>query len=82
MTELAAKNVVMWTSDGYYRQMGGLAMGSKPAGPLENIWLSKYGPRIKNNAKVFERYVDDIIRSIQRQHQNEKLAEINKFHPN
>ena len=37
LTNLASKNVVMWTPDGYYRQKDGLVMGSQPAGPLTNI---------------------------------------------
>ena len=42
LLELASKDVVMLTHDGYYRQIDGLAMGAKPAPPLANIWLSKF----------------------------------------
>ena len=40
------------------------AMGIPPAPPLANGWLSQYDPRIKGDAKLFSRYMDDIIRSI------------------
>ena len=57
-------NVILSTRDCTYPQIDGLAMGSPPAPPLSNIWLSKYEPAIKDDAKVFERYVDDILRTI------------------
>ena len=57
-------------------------MGSQPAGPLANIWLSQFEPAIKDSAKIFERYVDDIIRSINKHNIAEKLREINSLHPN
>ena len=75
-------NVIMSTADGYYRQIDGLAMGSQPAPLLANIWLSKYEPTIGDDAKVFQRYMDDILRSIKRQNIKAKLAEINRLHPN
>jgi len=55
----------MLPPDGYYRQNDGLAMGSPTAGPLANIW-SQFEPIIKYTAKIFKRYVDDIIRSIKK----------------
>ena len=39
-------------------------MGSPPAPPLSSIWLSKYEPAIKDDAKLFERYMDDILKAI------------------
>ena len=42
-------------------------MGGKPAPPFTNIWLAKFEPDIKDSAKLFERYMDDIIREIKRQ---------------
>ena len=74
LANLASKDVVMLTHDGYYRQLDGLAMGAKPAPPLANIWLSKFEPIIRDTAKIFDRYMDDIIREI-------KLSEINQLHP-
>ena len=82
LTNLASKDVVMWTPEGYYRQTDGLAMGSQPAGPLANIWLSQFEPAIRDSAKIIERYVDDIIRSINKHNIAEKLREITSLHPN
>ncbi len=82
LAKLACKDVVMLTHDGYYRQLDGLAMGAKPAPPLANVWLSKYEPIIMDSAKIFDRYMDDIIREINKGHIQEKLNEINQLHPN
>ena len=71
----------MLTHDGYYRQLDELAMGAKPAPPLANIWLSKYESTIRDSAKIFERYMDDIIREIKVHKIQEKLSEINQLHP-
>ena len=57
-------NVLMKTHKGFYRQTDGLAMGSPPAPLIANGWLSTYDPRIRENAKVYARYMDDILRSI------------------
>ena len=68
-----------------YKQIDGLAMGSQPAPCLANIWLSKFEDFIKDDAKIFERYMDDILRSIKRQHIDQKLIDINddeKVHKN
>jgi hypothetical protein len=81
LLELAVKDVVMLTQDGHYRQTDGLAMGAKPAPPLANIWLSKYEPEIRDSAKIFERYMDDIIREIKRQEIEAILRRINQLHP-
>lgn len=55
----------MLTHDDHYRQIDGLAMGSPPAPPLANIWLSKNWPIIRDYGKhFFQRYMDDILRSI------------------
>lgn len=81
LANLACKDVVMLTHDGYYRQLDGLAMGAKPAPPLANIWLSKFEPIIRDSANIFERYMDDIIREIERAKIQEKLSEINQLHP-
>ena len=79
---LASTNVVMSTHDGYYVQKDGLAMGSPPAPLLANIWLAKRESDIKDDAKLFDRYMDDIIRSIRRDQIEEKLRQINRIHPN
>ena len=81
LLQLSTCNVVMLTHDGYYRQRDGLAMGIPPAPPLANGWLYSFDERIGDNAKLYDRYVDDIIRSISRNHTDTKLDEINNFHP-
>ena len=64
LDELATTNILMLTHDRPYRQIDGLAMGSQPAPPLSNIWLSKYEPNIRDDAKLFERYMDNTLRTI------------------
>jgi len=71
----------MKTHDGFYRQTDGLAMGSPPAPLLANGWLSTFDPKIRENAKLYARYMDDILRSIKRAEVQQKLAEINSYHP-
>ena len=61
---LSCTNVLMQTHDGTCKQIDGLAMGSPPAPPLSNIWLSKYEPNIEDDAKLFELDMDDIVRTI------------------
>ena len=72
----------MLTHDGYYRQIDGLAMGSPPAPLLENGWLSKFDPIIKEDAIFSFRYMDDIVRNIRRVRIDQKLNEINSLHEN
>ena len=71
----------MLAHDGAYPQIDGLAMVSQPAPPLSNIWLSKYEPNIRDDAKLFERYINDILRTIKQQFSQAKLKEINALHP-
>ena len=78
--QLAPTDVAMLTHDGYYVQKDGLAMGSPPAPLLANIWLAKKEPEIKDGAKHFERYMDDIIRTIRSEQIDVKLYEINQLH--
>ena len=47
----------MLTHVGPYCQIDGLEMGSQSAPPLSNIWLSKFEPNIRDDAKLFERYM-------------------------
>ena len=56
-------------------------MGSPPAPLIANAWLSKYDPLIRDNAKLFARYMDDILRSMKRAEVQRKLEEINSYHP-
>ena len=64
LLELCTCNVLMQTHDGFYRQTDGLAMGSPPAPLLANGWLSRFDPHIQGDAKLFARYMDDVLRSI------------------
>ena len=82
LLKLACTNIIMSTHDGYYCQKDGLAMGSPPAPLLANIWLKKREPVIRDDAKLFERYMDDIIRSIRADAVEEKLKQINGLHGN
>ena len=56
LATISCTNVILSTHDGTYWQIDGLAMGSLPAPPLSNIWLSKYEPAIKDYATLFEGY--------------------------
>ena len=78
---ICSKNVIMLTSDGYYRQIDGLAMGSPPAPMLANGWLSTFDDIIKGNASLYTRYMDDILRDIEEGLIAQKLNEINSLHP-
>ena len=82
LLKLASTNVIMSTCDGYYRQKDGLAMGSPPAPCLANIWLFTREPETRDDAKSFERYMDDIIRSIFENRIEEKVQQVNSLHEN
>ena len=82
LTKLAVTDVVLSSHDGCFRQVDGLAMGSQPAPQLANIWLAKFKETIKDDAKIYERYMDDILRSIKESLVEAKLREINALHPN
>ena len=81
LAKIASCDVIMSTHDGYYRQVDGLAMGSPPAAHLANGWLSQFDDRIKGDAKVYFRYMDDIFRNIKKNKIESKLKEINSYHP-
>ena len=82
LTKLAVTGVVLSSHDGCFRQVDGLAMRSQPAPQLANIWLAKFKESIKDDAKIYERYMDDILRSIKESLVEAKLREINALHPN
>ena len=48
---------------------------------MANTWLSKFDPLIRGNAQLFARYTDDILRSIKSAEVQQKLSEINSYHP-
>ena len=79
---ISSCNVLMLTHDGLYKQIDGLAMGSPPAPCFANGWLSKFDNSVKGNAKLFSRYMDDILREIKESEIGDKLHEINNYHPN
>ena len=62
LAKIASCDVLMLTHDGYYRQIDGLAMGSPPAPHLANGWLNQYDDTIRGNAKLYFRYMDDVIK--------------------
>ena len=82
LTELSSLDVLMSTHQGYYKQVDGLAMGSPPAPYLANIWLSSFDSIIKGEANLYQRYMDDILTTIKKNHIDEKLAQINQLHGN
>ena len=47
-------NVILSTHDDTYWQINSLAMRSPPAPSLSNIWLCKYEPAIKDDAKLID----------------------------
>ena len=82
LARIASCNVLMLTHDGYVRQKDGLAMGSPPAPHLANGWLSKHDNTIKGDAKIFTRYMDDVLRNAKVNQIEQKLQELNSLHPN
>ena len=81
LVSLCSCNVIMLTNDGYYLQVDGLAMGSPPAPQLANGWMSKFDAEIKDQATLYSRYMDDILRDIKNDRIDDKLKEINDIHP-
>ena len=83
LTRLCSTNVLMATTDGYYRQKEGLGMGLPSAPGLANVWMSKYDTIItQDKPKLYKRYVDDILTTILRNKIDEKLKQINELHDN
>jgi len=70
----------MLTENDYYWQVDGLAKDGPPAPHIANGWLSKFDETIKDDAKLFSRYTDDILQSIKSLSINQKLNEINELH--
>ena len=82
LATIASCDVIMSTHDGFYKQVDGLAMGSPPAPHLANGWLSKFENIIGEEARIYDRYMDDILRECKLTSVAPKLAEINNLHPN
>ena len=56
-------------------------MGSPPAPLLANGWLSTFDPKIKEDAKLYDRYMDDILMEIHTAKVEGKLGSINTLNP-
>ena len=82
LAELSSVDVIISTHNGYYQQRDGLVMGSPSAPHFANVWLSTHEPTIKTDAKICDRCMDDILRSIKKHLTESKLTEINDLHPN
>ena len=80
LCKIASCDVFMLTHEGYYKQVDGLAMGSPPAPHLANGWLSQFEATIRGDAKIYERYMDDILREIKENKAEQKTEEINNLH--
>ena len=61
---LRSSNVILQTNNGYFRQTDTLAMGSPPAPLIANGWMSKCDCNIKDDARLYSRYMNDILREI------------------
>ena len=81
LAKIASCNVILSAHNGYY-QVDDLAMGSPPAPHIANGWLSQFDNAIQGNAKMFSRYMDDIIREIKKDDIDDKLVQSNNLHPN
>ena len=83
LAKIASCEVVLSTHDDFYKQVNGLAMGRAPAPLLANGWLSQFENLIiKDDAKIYERYMDDVVREIKCSQVEQKLEEINNIHKN
>ena len=80
LLEICSCNVLMLTNEGYYRKKDGLALGSPPAPLLANGWMSKFDKKIQGDAKMYFRFIDDILRGIKGHDIEDKVLEINEYH--
>lgn len=67
LAEFATANFLMFTDDGPYCQIDVLAMISQPVPPSSNIWLLKFESSTRDDAKLYQRYKEDILRTIKQQ---------------
>ena len=71
----------MLTTEGYYTQTTGLAMGSPLSPLLANAWLTQFDTRFKSRkSKFYYRYVDDIIMTLHADVIERTIVNINKWH--
>ena len=80
LAKLSCTDVIFSSPSGYFKQRDGLAMGIQPAGQLANIWLSSFEETIKDDATIFERYMDDILLDVEESKINNRLTSINELH--
>ena len=73
------------TLNGYYRQIEGLAMGSKLSPAISNIFLHMLESTIIENYKAqkniifYTRYVDDCLLMVRKRTKNAILEKMNSF---
>ena len=82
LTKLACSNILIKTHRGYIRQVDGLAMGIQCAPQLANIWMSAFDGAIRGKSQFYKRYMDDCIRTIEKNDIEITLGQINNLHPN
>ena len=80
LAKFASCKMLMLTHDGYYIQTEGLAMGSPPAPHLANGWMSQFDPVIKGDAKLYFRYLGDIMKDSKITNMDQKLQDVNRLH--
>ena len=81
--EMALKDIVMLTHDGYYTQKHGLAMGSPLSSLLANIWLTTFDVKFQTmKTKWYFRYVDDISMTLHENDISGTLEAINCWNEN
>ena len=81
LAKLACKDLVFCSPSGFFRQIDGLGMGIQPASPLSNIWMSSFEEQIKEDATIFNIYVDDTLVDVDDTEIENRLKKINKLHP-
>jgi hypothetical protein len=59
----------------------GLRWVAPPAPHLANGWLSKYDNTIREDASIYARYMDDILRNMKQNEISQKLEDFNNLHP-
>ena len=79
---MACSNILINTHKGYVRQIDGLAMGQSPAPQLANIWMASFDKRIKGTSSLYKRYMDDVLRIINKSDIQTTLKEVNSYHDN
>ena len=63
LARISCTSIILSTHDGTYQQIDGLAMGSPQVPPLSNLWLSKYEPAMKDDAKLFDIWMTYLAQS-------------------